>query len=82
MVIYKFSVGDVDDPDLWIAPVIYEWQESEMGRWVMENAIKTPMWHREHNVATLGYHYAVTADFKPEDEVYFHLRWGDEITKR
>jgi hypothetical protein len=27
----------------------------------------------------IGYTVTIEADFTPEDEVYFHLRWGDEL---
>ena len=35
---HSFSMGDVDDVDIYVAQPIYEWQQSEKGQWIMENA--------------------------------------------
>jgi hypothetical protein len=31
-------MGDVDDVDIYVAQPIYEWQQTEQGKWVMEHA--------------------------------------------
>jgi len=35
---HRFSMGDVEDVDIYVAQPIYEWQQTEQGRWVMEHA--------------------------------------------
>ena len=57
LVVHSFNMGDVDDPDLYAAQPIMEWQESEAGAWVMEHAIETPFWHRCIDPATYGHRY-------------------------
>jgi hypothetical protein len=31
-------MGDVEDPEIYAAQPIYEWQQTEQGKWVMEHA--------------------------------------------
>ena len=45
-IVHTITMGDVEDPDLYIAHPIYEWQKTEAGEWVMDNAVDTPIWHR------------------------------------
>ena len=47
VVVHRFRMGDVEDPDLYAAQPLWEWQESEMGAWVMKHAVQTPEWHRQ-----------------------------------
>jgi len=35
---YTFNMGDVDDVDIYVAEPIYQWQQTDQGRWVMEHA--------------------------------------------
>ena len=41
VVVHRFRMGDVEDPDLYAAQPLWEWQSSEMGKWVMERAVDT-----------------------------------------
>jgi len=34
-VFHTFRMGDVEDPELYAAPPILEWQKTEQGCWVM-----------------------------------------------
>jgi hypothetical protein len=63
MVVHEFKLGDVDDPDLYAAQPLYEWQETEFGQWVMKHAADTPTWHRHADPVTYGYQYRITAKF-------------------
>jgi len=74
IVVHKFSVGDVEDPDLYAGQPLYEWQNSDDGRWVMENAVETPVWHRHIDQFGYGYQYAITAKFRERDAVLWTLK--------
>ena len=63
MVVHEFKMGDVDDPDLYAAQPLYEWQQTEFGQWVMKHAADTPTWHRYADPMSYGYQYRVTAKF-------------------
>lgn len=76
VVVHKFRMGDVDDPDLYAAEPLMEWQNSEMGKWVMERAVDTPEWHRHADYSTYGHQYAITAKLKAKDYTFWELKWG------
>ena len=63
MVVHEFKMSDVDDPDLYAAQPLYEWQQTEFGKWVMKNAADTPTWHRYADPISYGYQYRITAKF-------------------
>lgn len=63
MVVHTFQMGDVDDPDMYAAQPLYEWQQSDFGQWVMKNAADTPTWHRHADPMSYGYRYSITAKF-------------------
>lgn len=75
LVVHSFNMGDVDDPDLYAAQPIMEWQESEAGAWVMEHAIETPFWHRSIDPATYGHRYYIIARMRTKDQTFFKLRF-------
>jgi hypothetical protein len=63
LVIHEFTMGDVDDPDLYAAQPLYEWEKSDFGQWVMKHAADTPTWHRMADNLSYGYRYTITAKF-------------------
>ena len=80
-VVHTFNMGDVEDPILYAAEPLIAWQNSDAGKWVMENAIETPMWHRHTDNINWGHTFAVTAKLKARDYSYFLLKWGEKGTR-
>jgi hypothetical protein len=78
IVVHEFIMGDVDDPDIYAAQPMWEWQKFDAGKWVMENAIDDPEWHRYADTLTYGYKYRIVADLKEKDVTYYNLKWGIE----
>jgi hypothetical protein len=76
LTVHEFKMGDVDDPDLYAAQPLWEWQKSEVGKWVMEHATETPQWGRSNDYRTYAYHYRVTAKFSEADATFFKLKWS------
>ena len=73
--VHSFTMGDVEDPDLHAAQPIYEWQQSEMGQWVIEHAVETPFWHRTIDPASYGHKYYIIARLREQDQTYWALKW-------
>lgn len=76
VIVHKFQMGDVEDPDLYAAGPLLDWQNSEMGKWVMSKSVETPMWHRWADPMTFGYSYVVQAWLKDIDYTFWQLKWG------
>jgi hypothetical protein len=78
VVAHQFNLGDVDDPEIYAASPIWEWQQSEPGKFIMEHAVNKPEWHRHLDHTTYGYQYAITAELEAKKLSEFYLRWGKD----
>lgn len=58
---HEFVMGDVDDVDIYVAEPIYNWQQTEQGRWVMENA-RDLRYYTSADPNTLGYRVVIRGD--------------------
>lgn len=76
IVVHTFNMGDVDDPDLYAAEPLYQWQISAHGKWVMEHALETPMWSRMGDPMYYGHKYIITATFDSKTLTEYYLRFG------
>ena len=74
--VHQFYLSDVDDPDVYAAEPIYNWEQSEEGQWVMSNSLQTPIWNRYLDYRSYGYTYQIYAWLRPEDTTWFLLKWG------
>ena len=74
LVVHEFTLGDVEDPDLYAAEPIIKWQRSEMGEWIMNNAIELPSWHRIPDLMQYGYRYQIRAKLMGARLTEFLLR--------
>lgn len=76
VIVHQFSMGDVDDPDLYAAQPLSEWEKSEQGQWVMKNACDTPTWYRLADPSTYGYKYQIRAKLMGPALTEWLLRYG------
>ena len=78
VVVHHFTVGDVEDPELYAAIPIMKWQESEQGQWVMQNAVEPPYYHhmRELDYVSYGYRFAIVARLAGANLTFWKLKWG------
>jgi hypothetical protein len=68
-------MGDVEDPDLFVAHPIYEWQQTEKGKWIMKNSAPTPSWHRTIDSRSFGHLYQIKAYLTPKQLTYYKLKY-------
>lgn len=76
IVVHRFKVGDVEDPDMYAAQPMWEWQNTEKGKFVMKNAIEQPEWKRHMDFDSYTYDYAIIAKLEKKKLTEFYLRWG------
>jgi hypothetical protein len=73
---HQFTLSDVEDPEIYAAQPIWEWEKSEPGQWCMENST-VPVAYRivtDYNI--FGYRVDLYGDLTPEDRTYYNLKWG------
>jgi hypothetical protein len=75
VVVHTITMGDVEDPDLYVADPIYKWQQTDQGKWVMEKSVETPKWYRSIDPHYWGYKYHIHAYLTPEDHTFWKLKY-------
>lgn len=75
VIAHKFTVGDVDDPDIYAAEPIFEWQNSEAGKWMMEHSDPVPSWHQMNDISSWSVIYCIKGYLSPENYTYWKLKY-------
>ena len=79
-VVHTFTMGDVEDVDVYIAMPISEWQESEKGAWVMKHGID-PVYNVMPDPVSFGYKVVITAMISERRWTEYALRFIDSTSK-
>jgi hypothetical protein len=74
-IVHRFYVSDAEDPDIYAAGPMFDWERSEAGGWIMANAYDKPSWHRQRDYNSYGYKYIIKADLTPEQITFFELKY-------
>ena len=75
VIVHKIKMGDVEDPDLYVAEPIYNWQQTDAGKFIMEKSRKQPEWHRLLDPHSYGYVYHIVAYLDGPDLTYWKLKY-------
>ena len=73
--VHEFNMGDVEDPDMYAAQPIWEWQESEAGKFVMAHAVEKPYWIRQVDYNSYGHQYRIMARLSEQNQTFFRLKF-------
>ena len=73
--VHTIRMGDVDDPEVYVAQPIYDWQQTEEGKWIMEHSRPTPSYNSHFDQSTYGHTYVITAYLKPIDYTFWSLKF-------
>jgi hypothetical protein len=75
IIAHTFKIGDVEDPILYAAQPLYEWEHSEEGQWIMKHSVEEPQWHRQTDPFHYSYNFSITAKLKEKDYTYWLIKW-------
>ncbi len=73
--VYKFNMGDVEDPEIYAGAVIYDWQQTPKGKFIMEHG-------RDHSYdisidhSTYGYMCVIRCEIESKKLSEYYLKWG------
>jgi hypothetical protein len=73
--VYTIRMGDVEDPDLFVAMHLCDWENSEVGKFIMEKSNPTPKWQRYADHTTFGWNYDIIAYLSEQDHIYYKLKY-------
>jgi hypothetical protein len=76
--VHEFRLSDCEDVDIYVAPPIWEWQQSEAGCWIMEHAETKPYWVQAIDTAAYVYRIRIIARLSEHNEVFWRLKWGNK----
>lgn len=71
--VHEIRMGDVEDPDLWVASPIYEWQQTPQGKFIMEHAVEEPYWVQHIDSRSYSYVYQIIARLSEQNETFWRL---------
>lgn len=74
-IVHTFFVSDAEDPDLYAAQPMWEWQQTEAGKWIMEHSVPAPSWVQRVDPIAWGYRYTIHANLTPEQYTYWKLKF-------
>ncbi len=72
-VVHRFTMSDVDDVEIYVAGPIYDWQQTDHGKWVMKHG-RDPQYHINADPITYGYQVMITAHITPKRWTEYVLR--------
>jgi hypothetical protein len=73
--VHEIRMGDVEDPDLWVASPIYEWQQTPAGKFIMENALEAPYWISQMDPGTYSHVYKIMARLSEQNETFWKIKF-------
>lgn len=78
VLVHEFRMADNEDPEIYAAGPIYDWQHTEIGQWVMANSWPEPHWtvDLDHNV--YGFRVRIIANLSEENRTFFQLKYGNQ----
>jgi len=77
--VHEFTMGDVDDIEIYAAEPIWKWQQTDAGKWIMKHAIESPVWNKIADYNTFGHRIVITAKLKEKDYTFWQLKWGSYV---
>jgi hypothetical protein len=75
VIVHTFRLSDVEDPEIYAAGPIWDWQQSAAGCWVMEHAVEKPYWTYRTDYHSYGYEFNIVARLSEADQIFFKLKY-------
>jgi len=70
-------MGDVEDVEVYAAQPIYEWLQTEAGKWVNDKC-EDLTWHTQPDNMSIGYTVILRGSITDKDATEYYLRFGNE----
>jgi hypothetical protein len=75
---HTFVMGDVDDPEIYAAQPLWDWQQTEQGQWVMAHCAN-PTYLIQPDGANWGHRVVVSGELEDDHAVFHELKWGQHV---
>ena len=71
--VYSANLGDCEDPEIYAAQPLWEWEQTEEGQWVTSNALDKPTFYIRPG--EWGYKVIVMAELSEKDKLFYELKY-------
>jgi hypothetical protein len=75
--VHTIEMGDVEDPEIYAAEPIINFEKSDKGRWLMSNSYKQLEFTIRPNSRTYGWRICIWSYLNEQDLTYYSLKWGE-----
>ena len=72
-VLHEFTMGDVEDIEIYAAEPIYQWQQTPEGKWAMEKA-EDIYWTTAIDPYSIGYRIKIIGTLKDKYATFWALK--------
>jgi len=72
-ILHEFRMGDVEDPEIYCAEPIYEWQQTPEGKFCMEKGTDLE-YHINADPMTFGYKVIITGRLSGKHATFWALK--------
>ena len=80
LTLFQFNMGDVEDPQLYAAAPLYDWEQTEYGKWCKKHCEHDSLvWNIFPCVETYGYRCKVTGELEEKLVTFHQLKWGGHV---
>jgi hypothetical protein len=79
-IFYQFNMGDVEDPEIYCASPIWDWQQTDYGKWCMAHTTGQPSYQISPDMTTYGYRCTVYGDLEEQDYTFHQLKWQGHVS--
>lgn len=76
VLVHKFSLGDVEDPEIYAAEPILAFERTELGQWLVENSYKQMTYDIVADPSTFAYKVVIHAWLRERDLTFYKLKWS------
>ena len=75
VLVHKFSMSDVEDPELYAAIPLREFMDTPKGQWIKENCAD-PIYTTRFDQNTYGYEVVIYGKVSELSATEYYLRWS------
>ena len=72
-VLHEFTMGDVEDVEIYAAEPIYQWQQTPEGKWCMEKA-EDVYWTSDIDYAYIGHRIKIIGTLSDKHATFWALK--------
>jgi len=73
VILHSFSMGDVEDVEIYAAEPIYQWQQTPEGKWAMEHA-ENIYWISRPDALSFGHRIEIIGTLSDKYATYYSLK--------